>query len=231
MAARGVPDLAGTVLQSDTTGQRFMRFEPLVRVYERVWRPLFTAVAGGRSPEEETATLARWLEPAPGSCLLDLACGPGNTTRRLAEEVPRGGVLGVDLSTPMLERAMAEAAPTNGNRRQPHGWVAYARADAHRLALADGAFDGVHCAAALYLVSDPRQVVAEAARVLRPGGVFAGMTLVNPLALRTPVTSRLTGVRPVTERQLRRHCEEAGLAGLQVERRGGSLLFAARRPS
>lgn len=45
-------------------------------------------------------------------------------------------------------------------------------ADAHRLPFADGSMGSVICEVVLEHVADPRQVVAEACRVLRPGGQF-----------------------------------------------------------
>ncbi len=223
--APGVPDLVGTVAQADSTGQFFMRFGPLVRVYERLWRPLFTAAVGGRNPDTETALLAEWLEVGPSGVILDVACGPGNTTRRLARAVPDGGALGVDFSTPMLEEA------ANARTGAGSGWTAYARADAHHLSLGSASVDGVHCAAALYLMSDPAQVVRELARVLRPGGVFAGMTIAAKVHLRLPVTERVTGLRYVSPAELVQMCEDAGLVDAATEHRGGALLFRARRPT
>lgn len=54
-------------------------------------------------------------------------------------------------------------------------------ADAQRLPLADGGFDGVIANALLEHVPEPRAVVAEIARVLRPGGrVFAAIPFLQP---------------------------------------------------
>ena len=224
-----IPDLTGAVRQEETPGQWFMRFEPLVQVYERAWRPAFTALAGGSDPDRETAELLDWLGAPDGATVLDVACGPGNTTRRLAQGLGGGRVLGVDLSLPMLERAVASAAPTGGAA------VAYVRADVHHLPLADASVDGAHCAAALYLVSDPDVVVADVARVLRPDGRFVGMTLAPwPERPALPVTrlvlSTLSGVRYVGPEQLARLCGAAGLVDFRCERRGAAVLFSSRRP-
>lgn len=220
------PDLVGHLSQADSIGQFFMRFRPLVTVYERVWRPLFTASAGGTDPDAETALLAGWLDPGPDAVVVDVACGPGNTTRRLAAGLAGARLLGVDLSVPMLEQALADTPLTSG--------IGFARVDAHRLPLEDASVDGVHCAAALYLISNPAAVVAEVGRVLRPGRRFVGMTLVAPFKPIGPLgratralSSAASGLHYVSPNQLAAMCQQAGLSDFYCQRHGAALLFRA----
>lgn len=229
LIAGAAPDLVRTVVQRDTPGQRAMRFRPLVAVYESLWRPLFTRLAGGTDPGAETDQLVEWLEPEASATVLDLACGPGNTTRRLAAGAPGATIVGLDLSVPMLEEAVD---------RTPDGApIGFARVDAHALPIADGTVDAVHCAAALYLFDDPAAVVLDLARVLRPGGRFVGMTLVAPLQPLGPVGhqaerafARLSGLRYFGREELEAMCTAAGLDGFRSTWRGGALLFMAERP-
>jgi SAM-dependent methyltransferase len=230
LLAGRAPDLARTVVQRDTPGQRAMRFRPLVSVYESLWRPFFTRLAGGTDPGAETDQLIGWLEPRPSAVVLDLACGPGNTSRRLAAGIEGASVVGLDLSVPMLEEAVertAEGAP-----------IGFARADAHALPIDDASVDVAHCAAALYLFGDPAAVVAEVARVLRPGGRFIGMTLVAPLQPLGAVGraaeqafARLSGLRYFGIQELEAMCGGAGLEGFTTTWRGGALLFVAEKPA
>ena len=118
LIAGRAPDLVRTVVQQDTPGQRAMRFRPLVSVYESIWRPLFTRLAGGTDPGAETDQLVTWLEPTPDAVVLDLACGPGNTTRRLAAGIADASVIGLDLSEPMLEEAV-ESTPDRAPSGSP----------------------------------------------------------------------------------------------------------------
>lgn len=224
-----VPDLAGEVVQRDSLGQRAMRFPPLVDVYESTWRPLFTTAAGGNDPDTETAELLGWLGAGPGARLLDLACGPGNTTRRLAVGAPDGSVVGIDLSVPMLRQAAARTPATAS--------IGFARVDAHRLPLEDDSLDGAHCAAALYLLDDPGAVLAELARVLRPGARFAGMTIVSPVPVFGPfgrltrrITRAIAGLDYFGADELATWCDAAGFTGLHHEQRGAALLFVADAP-
>jgi arsenite methyltransferase len=102
-----------------------------------------------------------WLDIPPGGIALDVGCGPGSVTASLARAAgPDALALGVDISEPMLARAVrAEAGPQ----------VGFMRADAQRLPLRDETFDAVVSLAVLQLVPDPVAAIAEIARVLRPG--------------------------------------------------------------
>ncbi|MEK9522447.1 class I SAM-dependent methyltransferase [Streptomyces venezuelae] len=98
------------------------------------------------------------LVPPGARTLLDLACGTGLVTERLTR--PGLRVLGADAAHAML-RVAADRAP---------GRVL--RADARRLPLPDAALDAVAAVWLLHLVPFAAEIVAETARVLRPGGVL-----------------------------------------------------------
>lgn len=120
-----------------------------------------------------------------GETVLDLACGPGTLTRRLADAAgPDGLVIGADLSVAMLRRAVrAVRAPT----------VAFLRADAMALPLRTDTVDAVSCSLCLHLVPDADTAISEIARVLRPGGRLAAAVPAHPqgpLRLATAVFAR-----------------------------------------
>ena len=106
-------------------------------------------------------------EIPPGGIALDVGCGPGSVTASLAHAVgPDGLALGVDISEPMLARAVrAETGPQIG----------FLRADAQRLPLRAETVDAVVSIAVLQLIPDPTAALAEMARVLRPGGRLSVM--------------------------------------------------------
>jgi ubiquinone/menaquinone biosynthesis C-methylase UbiE len=99
----------------------------------------------------------------PGDRALDVGCGTGYLSRRLAAVVgPEGAVLGVDPSGSLLERAR-RLAPRN---------CSYTLGVAESLDAADGSFDAVAtCLMIHHLPAELRgRAVAEMYRVLRPGG-------------------------------------------------------------
>jgi arsenite methyltransferase len=117
--------------------------------------------------------LAEWMDPIEwlnipqGGVALDVGSGPGAVTASLARAAgPDGLALGVDISEPMLARAVRAAAGPQ---------VGFLRADAQRLPLRDQTVDTVVSIAVLQLIPDPAAALAEIARVLRPGGRLAVM--------------------------------------------------------
>jgi ubiquinone/menaquinone biosynthesis C-methylase UbiE len=94
--------------------------------------------------------------------ILDLGCGSGEITRRLAGVYPQAELLGIDILDANLERARAGG--------DAGGRIRYAAGDAFALESADAAFDLVVCRHMSQAVPDFPRVLAEIARVLRPGG-------------------------------------------------------------
>ncbi|MFD6274474.1 class I SAM-dependent methyltransferase [Streptomyces sp. NPDC060209] len=124
-------------------------------VYQ-AWAPHYDA-PGNQMIDIEQPVVRRILDGLPVGTALDAACGTGRHTTYLWEL--GHDVIGVDASPEMLAQA---------RKRLPD--VAFHKADLHRLPLPDNAVDTVVCALALTHVSDLTPVLAEFARVLRPGG-------------------------------------------------------------
>ncbi|MGF1625033.1 MAG: methyltransferase domain-containing protein [Alphaproteobacteria bacterium] len=100
-----------------------------------------------------------------GAQVLDVACGTGLVSFRIADAVgPSGAVVGVDLAGEMVEAAARLAAERGA------GHVRFERCDAEALPFADATFDVAACALGLMYVPDPTQALREMHRVLRPGG-------------------------------------------------------------
>ncbi|MBT2397160.1 class I SAM-dependent methyltransferase [Streptomyces sp. ISL-100] len=121
---------------------------------------VYDATRGGVPRAEAAAQAVLGLVPGRARTLLDIGCGTGIVTARLAR--PGLRVLGADASYGMARKA-AERVGAGG---------AVVLADVRRLPLCDASVDAVSAVWLLHLVRDAAEVVAEAARVLRPGGVF-----------------------------------------------------------
>jgi len=93
--------------------------------------------------------------------VLDIGCGAGFLSNDLAQRSYR--VAGVDTSESSLEVA---------RRHDSSGEVDYRSGNAANLEFADGTFDAVCAMDVLEHVEKPGQIVHEASRVLRPGGLF-----------------------------------------------------------
>ncbi|MFD3941949.1 methyltransferase domain-containing protein [Streptomyces sp. NPDC058579] len=113
---------------------------------------------GGVPRAEAAAGAVLRLVPPGARTLLDLACGTGLVTERLVR--PGLWVFGADAAAGMARKAAQRVG----------GGVVLA--DARALPLADGAVDVVSAVWLLHLVPFSAAIVAEAARVLSPGGVF-----------------------------------------------------------
>jgi trans-aconitate 2-methyltransferase len=103
-------------------------------------------------------SLLELLAPRPGERILDLGCGTGHLTAKIADA--GAAVLGIDSSPAMIEQA-----------RQHYPNLHFELADARELALA-GPFDAIFSNAALHWIREADRVVAGIRRVLRPGGRF-----------------------------------------------------------
>ncbi len=96
---------------------------------------------------------------------------PGTITLGLAEAVPDGRVVGVDLDKDGLLAARCSAALIG------RGNLAWIVADGRRLPFHDAAFDAVLCHSMLETVDDPTNVVAELRRVTKHGGVVGAASV------------------------------------------------------
>lgn len=111
----------------------------------------------GRLTTQSIGPMLDALGVAAGHALLDVACGPGY----LAAEAARRGaaVTGLDFSAAMVELA-----------RQRNPGLRFQEGDAQALPYPDASFDAVTMNFGLLHLDQPERALAEAARVLKPGG-------------------------------------------------------------
>ncbi len=126
----------------------------------------------GRDPRWRRFLVSR-VHAIPGSWALDVATGTGLVARELAHRNLR--VVGIDQSRAMLTRAARATRHLGAGDR-----IRFALGQAQALPFADEAFDAVTFTYLLRYVDDPATTLVELARVLRPGGVMAGLEFHAP---------------------------------------------------
>jgi arsenite methyltransferase len=149
-----------------------------------------------------------WLAIPQGGVALDVGCGPGSVTPSLARAAgPDGLALGVDISKPMLVRAVrAQAGPQTG----------FMLADAQQLPLRDETVDAVVSIAALQLIPDPEAALTEMGRVLRPGGRLAVMVPTAGPAARIWRKLQMAGAHVFGEDELGDILEDQGFTSVRT---------------
>ncbi|MFH0809136.1 MAG: methyltransferase domain-containing protein [Pseudomonadota bacterium] len=108
----------------------------------------------------------------PGEQVLDVGCGAGLDALIAARRVGEGRVVGVDFSEAMLARARDGAAEAGSPAR-------FVLAEAGHLADLEVGFDVVMANGILNLNPDREALLAEMARLLKPGGRFYGAEIVG----------------------------------------------------
>jgi arsenite methyltransferase len=173
------------------------------------------------------ATLAAWQDPIewlnipPGGIALDVGSGPGAITASLARAAgPDGLALGVDISEPMLVRAVR--AQTSPN-------VGFLRTDAQRLPLRDQTVDAVVSIAVLQLIPNPAAALAEIARVLRPSGRLAIMVPTAGRAARFWRMLPNTGAHAFSEDEIGDILEDHGFVSVRTKNVGTFQWVRGRR--
>jgi ubiquinone/menaquinone biosynthesis C-methylase UbiE len=162
------------------------------------------------------------LDAAPGHRIVDVGAGTGTAALALASIVAPGGhVVGVDRSEAMVVEA--------SRRRSDRTDCEFVVGDATALAFDDASFDGYRAERLYEHLADPALALAEARRVLRPGG---RLVIAEPdwdaMIVDAPdkeLTRQILAAvadcqtQPWIGRQLRRLLLDAGFADVSVEPR------------
>lgn len=126
------------------------RFNAGAQAYARLWAPVLAPFG---------AQLVEALPLASTRRILDIGAGTGSLCEPLRAAAPHARVTATDVSPAMLALAPAE--------------LDRVVCDAACLPFREAAFDAALMAFAIFFVADPGAALAEACRVLRPGGAFA----------------------------------------------------------
>ncbi|PWE16711.1 hypothetical protein DDZ18_10905 [Marinicauda salina] len=195
----------------------FMAGRSTAEVYEARLAP------GVFAPWAERLT----TEAPEGAACLDIACGTGVVARAIARRDPSGAeIAGTDVAEPMIAEATRLAAAEGLADR-----IAYHAAPADALPYDDDAFDAAFIQQGLQFFPDKPAALAEARRVLKPGGrlVAAVWTAVDgapvyaawEAAVADRLGADLTPLKPFSlgdADALRTLVEDAGFAVRSLER-------------
>ncbi len=159
----------------------------------------------------------------PGLRVLDLGCGPGTLSVGLAEAIAPGALYGVDMEPSQVDlaRSVAEAGG--------HDNATFRVGDVTGLAFDDDRFDVVHGHAILAHVPDTEAVLAEAKRVLKPGGLISvrewilensflapDFEVINDAWLTLAELMTADDGHPNIGRDLKRHLLDAGFTDIRA---------------
>jgi ubiquinone/menaquinone biosynthesis C-methylase UbiE len=133
---------------------------------------LHRAKTAGRPVADVIAELAT-AHRGPAACrvVLDIGCGRGSSSQRLATALRPDHFVGLDASAAMLAEARRRMPVAAGGPT-----VLWAQADFHNLPLRAGSCDLAVAAFCLYHSAQPQRVIAEVARCLVPGGIAVLVT-------------------------------------------------------
>lgn len=126
----------------------------------------FMEKGNGKLYDEICAEISAKLHP--DMTVLELACGSGQITFRLAGKVKRWDA--TDFSPNMIAEARKQFVPAN---------LHLSVQDATNLPYEDESFDAVVIANALHIMPEPDKAMAEICRVLKPGGMLFAPTFVH----------------------------------------------------
>ncbi|HVG32605.1 MAG TPA: methyltransferase domain-containing protein [Pyrinomonadaceae bacterium] len=104
--------------------------------------------------------LSRLIRHREGISVVDLGCGTGELTARLADKLPHSDVLGIDSSAEMLERAEQHARDG-------------LRFELSEIGSVDGEWDLVFSHAAIHWIEDHPSLINRLFNLVRPGGQLA----------------------------------------------------------
>jgi SAM-dependent methyltransferase len=161
--------------------------------------------------------------------ILDIGSGAGQILGHLLKQAhPDAQLIGFDLSAQMLRRARQRL------RSERPTFIA---GDIARLPFVDDTFDCITCGWVIEHLPDPRPGLSEVGRVIKPGA--SALILATEDTLSGAFVSRTWKCRTYNRQELRRACEESGLAWKEqlwlspVHRffKMGGILVAATKPT
>jgi ubiquinone/menaquinone biosynthesis C-methylase UbiE len=201
--------------------QRSLETPLIARSYERYVRPaLELLLTRGQFDRDSEYLVYRSLLGRPQGAIVDLGCGTGLFTRRLMRDLD-AQLVGVDVSKPMIEEAIAQA-------REAAVAIDFVRGEAPALPFQSASVGALLQAGSLHFIGDLSASLNEVSRVLKPGGRYVASHLLVP-SLLGPFHSA-AGIHPRSERVLKDATAAAGLVRFERVKVPPLVIFKAERP-
>ncbi len=218
----GVVDLVGEHAPG-SPAQRGLELPLVARSYERYIRPAMQLLVSRRRFDRDSEFLLyKSLLGRPTGPVLDLGTGTGLFARRLARDPELPPLVGMDVSKPMLEEAVAQV-------REAGTLVDFLRGEAPYLPFLDQSLGAVLQTGSLHLISDLQRLLLEVGRALRPGGRYVATSYLPP-PFPAAAVHRKAGLHPRGEDELRSALAAAGFVGFERMLLPPFLLVKAERP-
>jgi ubiquinone/menaquinone biosynthesis C-methylase UbiE len=188
-------------------------FLPLTAQLYDLWRErsLSLLTQENYSLQREFTLLNEWMQVQPLQTFLDIGTSTGNYARVLSQA---GGIVtAIDISKPMLEKAVAR-----GNNQS----ITYEQANVEYLPHPDSSFDGIVIGASLNEFFDTKRALEQSARVLKPNGKLFMMYLCESdtsLGRLVQAPFKLSGVRFPNRAWIAQTLSQLGLQATRAEMR------------
>ena len=174
--------------------------------------------AAGRGDEMEdhhsdiTEQTLALMDLKPADRVLDLGCGTGWASRRIARIVTAGEVVGIDVADEMLNRAKQTSSGFKN--------ISYVWGSAEKIPAADNHFTKVLSVESFYYYADQDKALDELRRVMAPGArlfILINLYKDNHYSLRW-VTELKVPVQALSEAEYKALLEKHGFKNVQAER-------------
>ena len=161
-------------------------------IYEEIRREAFGEDIGQNSwlTAAEQDKFLSWLDLSSGKILLDVACGAGGPALRIAA-TSGASVVGIDVHEQGISTARSLAGKRGLDRTADFQVV-----DATQpIPFPDGSFDAITCIDAINHLPNRSRVIADWARLLKPGG---RLLFTDPITVTGALTNKEIAIRSST---------------------------------
>lgn len=170
---------------------------------------------------DENAFALELLQLQPEDAVLEIGCGHGETLAKCAKVISRGSLCGIDFSPVMHHHATRRHRRLVAEKR-----VEFRLGSSDRLPFDDQSFDKVFAVHTIYFWKTPLDHLAEARRVLKPGGRFVlGFRPAEDAGFGATFPSDIYHIRP--EADVAKLVGDAGFEAIELRRhKRGDLQFS-----